>query len=535
MKRVLLVSLGLCILPACQTDTSRIPEVPPYAVPEDAVTEIDAVIPPVTDDAESEQEAGDLWQHVRSGFQMDMPEEAGARAEVKKQIRFFSKNQRNVESSLNRATPYLYLVVQELEKRELPMELALLPIIESAYNPKAKGARGAGGLWQFMPGTAKVLGLKKNAYYDAKHDVFASTQAALDYLDTLNKTFDGDWYQTLAAYNAGAGTVQRAKDSNRARGKGTEYWDLKLAQHTKEYVPKLLALAEMLKDPERYGLDFDTVANEPVMQKVDLDKPIALSEAAELAKVSLEDMVSLNPGFAKPWAVSGGPGYLMLPAEKADAFEEKLAHLPAARLPEHVSYTVKPGDTLKAIAKQYHVSPESLRQANHIYGTREPKRGRELKIPLSNKPSFDDDGAETRLADGARSHTIKNGDTLWKLSRQYKISMSTLAEANGLQGKASLKPGKTLHIPEPVETPRRVARTETPPMPAATTASTEGKQAISYTVQKGDSLARIAQKHKVAVKDLMRWNKAVTPKSLKPGQSLMLYVDNTRPAVAAKS
>lgn len=531
MKRVLLISLGLSVLPACQTDTSRLPEVPPYAIPEDAVTETE---PSDSTDASDTELDDDLWTHVRTGFQLDLPDDPAARAEVDKQIRFFSKYHKSVADSLNRANPYLYLVVKEIEKRDLPMELALLPIIESSYNPKAKSANGAGGLWQFMPGTAKVLGLKKNTYYDAKHDVFASTQAALDYLGTLNKTFDGDWYQTLAAYNAGAGTVQRAQQSNRARGKKDDFWDLKSLQpHTREYVPKLLALAQILKDPDKYGVDWDPVANSPVMRKVDLNKPIALSEAAELANCRLEDLVAMNPGFTKPWAVSGGPGYLMVPAKSAEHFEEQLSHLPAAREADYVTYTVKEGDRLTAIARQYHVSQEVLRQVNHIYGTRDPKPGRELKIPLSNKPIFDDE-PDTELA-ATESYKVKRGDTLWKLAKSFKVSSQALADANGIKANAALKPGQTLRIPASkarAASTVAVAKAEPAKKPAA---APSGKQQIRYTVQKGDSLSRIAMKHKIAIKDLLSWNQNVTAKNLKPGQSLTLFLDANSPALAAKS
>ncbi|MBI2381139.1 MAG: LysM peptidoglycan-binding domain-containing protein [Gammaproteobacteria bacterium] len=518
MKRLLFLSLGLCILTSCQTDSSRVPEVPDYAVPEDAVSEPEQpLIEPSDKTAESPDDA-DLWRHVRSGFQLDSTEDPKLRAEVNKQIRFFTQNQRTVEASLNRAAPYLYMVVQEIEKRDLPLELALLPIIESSYNPKARGANGAGGLWQFVPGTAKVMGLKKNSYYDAKQDVFASTQAALDYLDNLGKTFDGDWFHALAAYNSGAGNVQRAMDSNKAHGKGTDFTDLKLKAHTRAYVPKLLALAEMLKDPERYGIDWDPVPNEPVMAKVDLDKPIALSEAAELANCSLEELVSLNPGFAKPWAVSGGPGYLMLPADKAEDFEGKLSHLPTPRSDEHLSYTVRKGDTLRSIAKQYHMPQELLRQANHLFGMRQPEVGQELKIPLSNKPVFDESDEAVLAESGGREHKIRSGDSLWKLSRSYKVSMKALAEANGLAANAALKPGKTLRIPGAATDKKTDAQ------PQAKTVALAGTEKQLYTVKKGDSLDSIAQKHKIALKDLMRWNNKVSPRNLKPGQALVIYL-----------
>ena len=221
----------------------------------------------------------------------------------------------------------MYHVVTEVEARGMPLEFALLPVVESAYEPFAYSVSRAAGLWQFIPGTGVRFGLKQDWWYDGRRDVIESTRAALDYLQALHDQFDGDWLLAIAAYNVGEAWVQRAIDYNRAHGRPTDFWHLKLPAETRAYVPKLLAMKRLMAEPERYGLEFAAIPNEPYFAVIDTGSQIDLKVAAQLAGTSYDELVALNPGFNR-WATDpDGPHRMLVPIDNADAFEAALQTL----------------------------------------------------------------------------------------------------------------------------------------------------------------------------------------------------------------
>ena len=270
-----------------------------------------------------------LWDRIRKNYQFDYKT---TDPKVQYYVKQFSNNA-YLSQITQRSAPYLYLVVEALERRDLPGELALLPIVESAYDPTARSEKGAAGIWQMMPHTAKRFGLKRDHWYDGRMDVAASTEAALDYLDYLKDRFEEDWLLALAAYNSGEGKVSRSMQRNRQREQSTEFWALGLPRQTRDYVPKILALAEITRDPKGYGVELPEIYNEPYLAGVQLDTPLAFNEAAKFAGMSLKELKKLNAGYHKATYHPNSAAILLMPIANATHFLEKAGeHLPSVRL-----------------------------------------------------------------------------------------------------------------------------------------------------------------------------------------------------------
>jgi membrane-bound lytic murein transglycosylase D len=257
----------------------------------------------------------DLFDRLRAGFVLDEVQEPA----IDDQLAWLQRNSDYLERVFQRAQRYMYHIVTEVEARGMPLEFALLPVVESAYEPFAYSSGRAAGLWQFIPGTGVRFGLKRDWWYDGRRDVIESTRAALDYLQALHDQFDGDWLLAIAAYNVGELTVQREVDLNRAAGRPVDFWHLKLPAETRAYVPKLLAMKRLMAEPERYGLEFAPIPNEPYFAVIDTDSQIDLKIAARLAGTSFDELVALNPGYNR-WATDpDGPHRLLVPIDSADA------------------------------------------------------------------------------------------------------------------------------------------------------------------------------------------------------------------------
>ena len=307
----------------------------------------------------------DLFERIRSGFVIaDMDEDA-----IDREERWFASHPAYLDRTFKRGERYLYHIVKELEARKMPLELALLPVVESAFNPVAYSRARASGLWQFIPGTGKRYGLKQNWYYDGRRDVVAATTAALDYLQALSDEFDGDWLLAIAAYNAGEAGVARAVERNRAAGKPMDFFSLKLPKETRAYVPKLLAMRRIVADPNGHGLEFAPIDNEPYFAKVDTAGQIDLHVAAELANVSQDELIALNPAFNHWVTDPDGPHHLLVPVDREALLIAGLADLPPEKRVRVVYHHVRPGDTLGGIADKYGVSVATLRASNKIRGT----------------------------------------------------------------------------------------------------------------------------------------------------------------------
>jgi len=284
----------------------------------------------------------DIWQRLFSLYQLPVIENDRIQAEIdhySKHPEYFARIQKN-------AAPYLYYIVNEVEKHNMPGEIALLPVVESAFRPFAYSHGRAAGLWQFIPSTGKYFGLKQTWWYDGRRDVVASTDAALTYLNRLSTRFDDDWLLALAAYNAGGGTISKAIKRNKSRGKKTDYWSLKIRKETHHYVPKLIAIAHILANAEQYNITLLPIPNEPYFEKVDITKQIDLARAAQLADISIDDIYQLNPA-TNQWATDPqGPHYLLVPVTQADTFKQKLSALPDSQRLRWQRHKVQSGETI---------------------------------------------------------------------------------------------------------------------------------------------------------------------------------------------
>jgi len=471
-----------------------------------------------------------IWQRVRNGMVLDIPDIKRVRV----QRDWYEKNQSYLNRVITRATPFLFIIVEEIEKRNMPMELVLLPIVESAFDPFAYSHGRASGMWQFIPGTGRRYGLKQNWWYDGRRDVLESTRAALDYMAYLHKHFKGDWLHALAAYNSGEGNVARAIKRNRKKKIATDFWNLKLPRETKAYVPKLLALADLLNNEDKFNLKWQQVANKPVLKKVDAAGQLDIAFAAKLADISVDELYKLNPGFNRWSTPPSGPHHLLLPIEKADNFINKLAQTDPSERVRWVRYKIRTGDSLIKVANKHNTTPDIIRSVNHIRGNM-IRVGDKLLIPTANhslaKYSLSSDSRldarqKVQRGDNKINYKVNSGDSFWKIARQYKVNLRKLAAWNGMAPTDPLKIGQKLVIwtKHPVATTSRAALTT----PAISLVESNRLRKINYRVRKGDSLSRISSKFSVKVGDLKRWNNSLKSKKyLQPGERLTVYVDIT--------
>lgn len=471
-----------------------------------------------------------IWDRIRQGFQLDLTQ---MNPRIKVQLDWYARNPAYIERTFNRAAPYLYHIVEEIDSRGLPMELALLPVVESAFDPFAYSHGRASGLWQFIPGTGKMYGLHQNWWYDGRRDVLASTDAAIRYLSSLNERFDGNWLHALASYNTGSGRVNRAIRNNRKLGKNTDFWSLKLPRETRAYVPKLLAISMLVAKPGDFEITLPPIPDKPVFEVVKLDSQLDLAQAANLADIEITELYRFNPGFNQ-WATDpDGPHRLLIPLDRAERFKQGLAALPRENRLTWNRYAVKRGDSLIRIARLFHTTPKLIRQVNRLRSN-QIKVGQKLLIPVSSKgKTYYELSSQNRLERkqeslkvpaGSRKirYTVQPGDTIWELSLKHKVGMRTLAKWNGMAPTDVLKPGKELLIYS--KAPGYQASEELPAL------GNERKmiRRVGYRVRKGDSLARIASKFGVTIKELIAWNNIDRSKYLQPGQKITIFVDITQ-------
>jgi len=486
-----------------------------------------AAAPAPAAETEAEMASTDIWQRIRSQLTLQTIENRRVAAERT----WYEKNPDYMVRVSTRAAPYLYHVVNEIERRGLPMEFALLPIMESAYDPFAYSHGRAAGLWQIIPGTGTELGLDQNWWYDGRRDVRASTDAALNYLTKLARAFDGDWLKALAAYNAGKRRVKRAETYNRERGKPTDFWSLRLPTETRNYVPRLLALTDVVADPARYGQSLPPIPDTNHFAVIDTGSQIDLAQAATLANIDIEAVYKLNPGYNR-WATSpDGPHELLLPKTAAAAFEQNLAALDRSQRIQWTRYTVRTGDTLSEIATQFNTDSGVIKDVNNLRKNRIIV-GNTLMIPTASAPLQSyalsaDQRQATKQSKGKGNrleYRVRPGDSFWTIARRFDVSTRKVAEWNGLAVRDPIHPGQKL-----------VLWTKQPfsdvKLTSASTVIPKRQPMIrklGYKVRNGDSLARIAGKFNISIEDIIGWNDSLRGKKyIHPGQRLTLYVDVT--------
>ncbi|HQT81410.1 MAG: hypothetical protein B7Z60_06050 [Ferrovum sp. 37-45-19] len=396
--------------------------------------------------------ADDLWQRIRTGFAMP---DLNDPKRIQRQIDWYAARPDYVERTVERSRKYLFFIVEEVQRRKMPTEIALLPIVESAFNPHALSNSQASGIWQFIPATGRHYGMEQSWWYDGRRDVVAATNSALDYIQRLHDEF-GSWELALAGYNCGEGKVRREIAYNRARHLPTDYLNLNLPDETRNYVPKLLAAKAIVMDPKRYGLSLESIANEPYFAVVTTKKRIDTKLAAQFAGMSVNDFVMLNPAFNHSIITLNfnHEQNILVPSPMADSFVAKLED-PQVKLQTWKTQHLTRGESLDQVANRYGISTEELKQVNGIAYNKKIAGGGTVLVPDDNG-SGDQNSEQSTNAEGSIPSPIANQktlriiihahDTLYSLAKKYHMSVAQLAALNHLQLKSPLKPGHYLVV-----------------------------------------------------------------------------------------
>lgn len=536
LRHLTLLAVAGLLLAGCATTDSTYSSLPPAPhhppshgepAPEDSLP---AAVPPPMRPVEhlAPDEYTDVLERIRAGFALEDVQNWA----VDREVEGYRARSDFLDRTFKRGARYLHYIVGEIEKRGMPMELALLPVVESAFNPVAYSRSRASGLWQFIPSSGKHYGLEQNWWIDERRDVIESTEAALTYLEYLHRYFNGDWFLAIAAYNGGEGTVSAAIERNQRMGLPTDFFSLSLKPETRDYVPKLLAVRRLVGNPEMFGLQFAPIPNAPYFTVVDPGRQVHLGEAADKAGISRDDMFALNPGYNRMSTPPKGPYRLLLPVESAEAFRlalenpEATATVAAAIVepPPTVEHRVRSGESLTSISRKYDVPVDTIREANNLRGS-VIHPGDVLTIPsvtgstatLASTAEARPDISSQQLPEHqkassgssrSRSYTVKSGDTLWGVAHRFGVSVPQLAEANGLSTRSGLTAGERLKIP------------------GKGGASADNR--MTYKVKRGDTLSEIADRFNVSVRELMTWNRLRQSSTLRTGQKLVVYVDSSR-------
>lgn len=508
MPGTLLIHIGLCVL-------ALMSPYPSFAAPSDGVQflqwESNAMPGPVERERDATPQT-DVWQRIRNGFKID--DAALQNPLVATHTDWYANRPDYMRRMVERSRRYLYHIVQELDRRAMPMEIALLPMIESAFNPTALSRSAASGIWQFIPSTGRLYGLKQNDWYDGRRDFTAATHAALDYLGKLYLDF-GDWQLALAAYNCGEGCVARAIQKNVALGLPTDYASLSLPTETRHYVPKLLAVRQMILASGQYGITLDPLPNQPYFDQVTVHASMDVQSAARLAGVSHDEFLALNAAFPRKLIRSDTPVNLLVPAGQGDAFERNLQ---AGDWDSWQPYTAQRGERPAAIAQRLGVSLARLEAHNQFH----LKRGKfsqtqTILVPVKGRSAT----ASIHAPLTATAYTVQRGDSLFAIARKHGLSVAQLSAANP-QLSGPLQAGHILNLPAGSESEAQADAT--PLSPVVFHPRAEIKPAVRHhQVRHGDTLHGIAQRFDVSLADLKSWNPRLRNTSLlHPGQRITI-------------
>ncbi|MCX7098441.1 MAG: transglycosylase SLT domain-containing protein [Methylococcales bacterium] len=479
-----------------------------------------------------------VWERLLSLY--SLPDVNNAR--IDRELYWYLEHPASLAILQQRAEPYLSHILDEIEAKNMPGELALLPVVESAFVPDAYSKADASGLWQFVPSTGREYGLQQNDWYDGRRDIYASTQAATTYLKELSDSFDGDWLLALASYNCGKGRVKKSIARNEYRNLPTDYWSLDLPEETEDYVPRLLAIAKLFANADEYNIHLQHIPNRPYFEVVDIKSPLDLHKAAQLANTPLHSFLKLNPGFNRSSTAPHGPHRLLVPVDKVQAFKRNLAMLPYServasnrfdsdeyaapvvtrvRAPER--HEEKVAQFSQAISKPHvepykaklekepvilaskhtaptkpiHLASMTTHTATH-FPTSAPAKAGHLPLLAKAKPA------------NAQVYAVKKGDTFFNISQRFSVTPKDIASWNNITLKTALIPGRKLTI-----------KSVNPQLASASSST----RLISYTVGAGDSLTQISRKFNVSVDELRKTNAATLVKGLRPGQKLKVIVD----------
>jgi membrane-bound lytic murein transglycosylase D len=392
-----------------------------------------------------EPSPGDLWQRIRDGYAMN---ELDSKL-IKRHEQWYAKHPDYVLRMTERARRYLFYIAEEVERRGMPMEIALLPMIESAFNPGANSVASASGIWQFIPSTGKHFGMEQNWWHDGRRDIVGATNGALDYLQKLHDQF-GDWELALAAYNWGENAVARAQAKNRRLHKPTDYSHLKMPRETQNYVPKLLAIKNIVSDPARFGLVLSEIPDESYFEAVATPQHMDVKIAAELAEIPMDEFIALNPSHNRPVILQGTANVLLLPVDKVETFRRNLEQTNHQRLVSWQPYESKKGEHFDRIAARFGLTAAELRSANGLSKFAQESNGQTLLVPIvDDEPAvkfaaFNMHPSAVAEMYGAVRYTVRKGDTISTIARRFHVSQAQLREAN--HGSTRLRIGQHFNI-----------------------------------------------------------------------------------------
>ena len=454
----------------------------------------------------------DVWQRIRDGFGIDDAVTGNPLVAVHES--WFASRPDNVRRLAERSRPFLYHIVEELDRRSMPMEIALLPMIESAFIPTALSPSAASGIWQFIPSTGRHYGLKQDTWYDGRRDFTAATSAALDYLGKLYLDF-GDWQLALAAYNCGEGCIARAIQTNLQQGLPTDYASLPLPNETRHYVPKLLALKHLIQAPDNYGIAIQPLPNQPYFNQVTVHASMDLHSAARLANMNSDEFAALNAAFPRKLIRSDTPVNLLVPVDKADKFQRNLE---TGSWDTWQPYTAQKGERAADIARRFDLSLARLEEHNQL----QLKKGKLMReqtilVPVRSRGAMATQN--DRPVAAADRYEVQRGDTLFSIARRYSFTVAELAQANpGLD--AGLKAGQIVRLPSN----HSIVAANDALQPARFKAvKQKPEQPLRYTIKRGDTLSSIVQRFGIKLTDIKAWNPAIRRShSIRPGQTILV-------------
>ncbi|MCL7743457.1 LysM peptidoglycan-binding domain-containing protein [Guyparkeria hydrothermalis] len=489
--RGLALSLAVLLLHGCSS------LVPPDSrtAGQDRTTQPDysplpAISRPESDSHLAADHEHDLWRAVATRFTLPVPDNARVDAELRR----YARHPDYLRKVSERAEPYLYMIVEKLEAANLPLELTLLPIVESAYLPQALSSSSAAGIWQFIPSTGTYFGLERDTFYDGRRDIEASTDAAVTYFSQLRGMFDDDWPTVIAAYNGGQGTLLNAIRENQRRGRSTDFWSLKqLRKETRDYPARFFALVKIFSNPKKYGFNPHPIENRPALAQIELDKSVNLVELANLTGMDHKALYRLNPGFGR--SITGDkPRQLLVPHEARGRFDVETLTSAASAAEDWQRYTFERGDSFYRVARRYGSSVDELLAINRRQSAL-ARPGEVILVPAGR--------VDQAIASGnAQTYTVRPGDSLWAISRKHDIKLAELRRMNHYGDNPVLRPGDKVVV--------------------GVKSKTAPDGGSKYVVQPGDTLWQLARRFSMTVDELTNLNQIGRNATLKPGQELVV-------------